>query len=42
MGRTYSRIGRNVKEVKGEIANAAETCTDVTHIIDFINEHCIY
>jgi len=36
MGRKYSRIGRNVKEVKGE------TCTDVTRIIDFINEHCIY
>jgi hypothetical protein len=39
MGRKYSRIGRNVKEVKGEIAYAARTCTDVTLLI---NEHGRY
>jgi hypothetical protein len=42
MGRKYSRIGRNFKDVKGEITNAARTCTDVIRIIDFINEHCMF
>ena len=42
MGRKYRKIGRNVKEVKGEITNAARTCTYVTRIIDFINEHCMF
>jgi hypothetical protein len=42
MGRKYSRIGRNVREVKGEITTTAMTCTEVAYIVGFINEHCMY
>ena len=42
IGRKYSRIGRNVNEVKGEITNAARACTDMSGNIDFINGRCMY